>query len=347
MVHSLIDTFAANISIQKRMSKISLFIFFFCAFISLEMLYAQERDSLFFGTLVLDTNLEEFYLIIGNDVPNAVFAESSLTIELPSGKQEITIVGRFIDDYSFELDIPASDTLKNNVFISFYPRSPKSSFYTIQSEKNVQILTDEESVIFLNDEQIGTHYSELFIPNGFYRLKIVHPTHGSLTSKIEVSSLELLEFTRFNQEPSKHLRPLNIIPGFGQVRKQQYLKAGIFLTGVLGLGIAAVQSDELYSEQKGLFNAQFDEYLAARTVADARTLRLRAESTLDDMQQTNNTTRALAIGAVLVYAYSLFDSFQKPKDGYKNSTQLQPRVVVETNPLYNQTLPKLTLAVNF
>ncbi|RNC79675.1 MAG: hypothetical protein ED557_14230 [Balneola sp.] len=313
----------------------------------MNVLSAQELDSTGTGTLVLDTNLEEFYLIVDDDVPNAVLAKSSIEINLQSGIRKLTVSSRYNDDYSFELDIPASDTLEYSIFISLYPRYPKTSFYTIQSGRNLRILTDKESVIFIDGREVTSHYSELFLPNGSYELRIDNPDHGSLNSKLKINSLEVKDFIRFNEEPSRHLRPLNIIPGFGQIRKQQHIKAGVFITGVLGLGIAAIRSDALYSDKKETFDTQFEEYLAANTVAEARSLRLEAESTLDEMQRINNTSRALALGTLLVYTYSIFDSFQKPKSGYRGPGNIDPSLVVQSSPVENELYPQLSIRMNF
>ncbi len=296
-----------------RIFKKILLLFFLISSFSINVV-SQDSNQ---GKLKINVNLPEpFYLVIDKNLNEAQKVDSGQVVSLSAGLHIITLVSKFIDDHSFQIQID-SDTLNlySNTFTVFRI-DHKSTFKQIENQENLVIVTDPESDIYLNGELIGKQYSSVLVNPGTYKIKTDHPTAGSLEQKIKVDLAETEQFSRFNIPQHSYSSAIHLFPGAGYILNGQDDKA---ITTYLSLALLTgsyFTLERKKSRQAPIWNVKNMESL--------------------------QTASLIGIGAV--YLFSIIDGKRKPKNGYpgKASAFELSNLVLSKN-----LVPSASFKVNF
>ncbi|MDR9415589.1 MAG: PEGA domain-containing protein [Gracilimonas sp.] len=284
--------------------------------------------------------LEEFYIVVDRDFENAHLVNRGDSVKVNPGDRHITLVWRTINDHQFTTDIEAGETTERSVYHSF-PTNPKSSYQAIANQTNLFITTDENSTVYINDRRYGKHMVQTFLNPGTYQLRIEHPELGTLRKKIKVNSLNVTEVARFNENPSKLSFATKLLPGAEYIASRRYKRAVFTYVGLGLLTTNLIWQNQLYSDKLDEFNEFKSLYKNAQSSQDAIKYRrntVKAEETLNQIVANFNISLLLA---GILYTLTTFDSFRKPKSGYRYSSKYLNNSVSFSTRIINSSTPFL------
>ncbi len=300
------------------------------------------------GFLKFDFNTDSIIVVIDRDIETKRTVFSGDSLELPVGTHIIeayppldsrTITRRFIYrdstrtiNYNFNIN-PSKKTIQGNLASERYFNA------------NFMLMVDHDSEIYHLGELVGTGFAKLNSPFKRIELEIVNPDFGSKTSDFSIKpGISVYEHYR---RPNELLaKTISVFPGASQIYKQQYLKGLGFSIATTSLLASGISKSLEYSEEKENFYSLRKQYNDARDEEQAFILGNLTERQQDLVTKLDNQRRFLLGGALLVYAYNIFDAYtNNPKGGYykKRSLEFYLSQEVDTFGLINQT----TIQVNF
>lgn len=283
------------------------------------------------GFLKFEVNApDSFYVIADDDLSERILIASGDSISLEAGDHTITLVSYYFDDIFLAATVKPNATTLIRQELSTFRIDHNSSWKYLVNDRNVLINTDNESVIYINDEKVGTSASVLLLDPGSYDLRIEHPEEGSLKKKIEIGYAEGISVSRYNINPIKFNPALKILPGAGYLLNGQNQRAiGTYL-GLTGLAIAWVSTNNKYKEAK----SEYDFYGDYITVSAQH---------LSNLKRNRDLTR---IGFFGLYLLTTIDSFRKPKDGYPGK-KIEFDLSAHTFSTSTTTYPEVTFTYRF
>lgn len=303
--------------------------------------FAQET-----GYLIIESNLAEFLLVIDNDFENYLEVTSGDTLTIEQGERRFRMVAPNVNDNLFSETILEDEIIGINVQVTQLKRKPISSYEILVNQTNVEIFTDRESSIYINEKFIGNAYSSLFLEPGSYYLLITHPTHGSLKKPLDVSLTDQLLISRYNQNPKRKSALLNIVPGGGYLINKDYRKAK-FTYATLGLLTAGIiYSNYRFDYIQGKISDQTDAILSPQNPELVLSSSNKNFFTQSDLERVEQRVSRLTLTAILVYGLTTIDGFRKPRQGYwdrPQRTQLSARQAEAIGIYY----PELSLNIYF
>tara|TARA_R110000868_G_scaffold378658_7_gene644212 strand:+ start:7009 stop:7908 length:900 start_codon:yes stop_codon:yes gene_type:complete len=275
---------------------------------------AQDSDL---GHLKINVNLPEpFYVVINSNLEQAQKVDSGIVIDLRSGIYDLTIVSKFIDDYSFKVQIKPNKLTTYSHTFKVFRIDHKSSFKQIENQENLVISTDPESSIYLNGEFVGKHFASMLVNPSTYQVKVTHPSHGSLEQKVEVDWAETEYFSKYNQPQNNYSSSTYLFPGAGYIITEQKDKA-IFTY----LSMALLAGSYFSIDHK-----------------------IRTQSNIRDVHKLKSLKTASLIGLGVVYFITTLDGKRKPKTGYPGKPN---RFELTSIGLNKNLIPVTSLRFNF
>lgn len=122
-------------------------------------LYGQDAlETEKFGWIKINTDLDSAYVVIDDKFydPHLITSKGDVdSIKTRTGPRKVTIVWWNIDDIVRRTFVYKDTTRQLNIEIESTGQSPKTSFYTIQRQYNLEISGAEDADIYLNGKLVG------------------------------------------------------------------------------------------------------------------------------------------------------------------------------------------------
>lgn len=281
-----------------------------------------------FGSIQVTTNIDRFYLVVNNDYLNASIHQKNDIITIESGLQNIRIIWDHIDDYEANILIQPNQTFEIRPILDFNENPKNSSFTVIENQKNLAIYTDINSTIFLDGLNYGKgHFSGMINP-GMYTMIIENEKFGSLRKTINVKGTKITEEFRFNESKRNSAKYFRFVPGASYYINGQRAYATITWIGLALTTINAVNFNKIYNREVDDYNFYLNQYRNATTQGEINRFRTLAENSINDIDRTKKNRNSYIISTGLIYAFSTYHSFRKPKMGFsvRNSEKTRLRL---------------------
>ncbi len=308
--------------------------------------FAQHADSLS-SWVKVTANLEQYYVVVNEDFKNPHLINRGDSVQVNPGKSHITIVWRTVNDYSFFINAKPGETVVRNI-IRVFPSYPRTSYQTIINQRNLQIISDPNSIIYINGERAGEHIVNTILKPGTHKLRIDHPEHGTLRKKVNVNNLAVTEIARFNENPSNLPFVAKLLPGAEYIASNRKGRAIITYVGLGLLTANLIKQNMSYTNKLDEYDKLVELYNTAQTTEDAIVYRrsaIQANEKLDEIGGNFNVTLILT---GVFYALTTIDSIRKPRAGYTHSSGLfGPNVTLSTDVKNLNTPPLLSLKFTF
>jgi hypothetical protein len=331
-----ISMMTVNLPFKKTASRALLL----CSAILLNAGLAQSRDSgnVGFARFVFPLPVDSFYVIVNGDYEHFQKMRSTTSLSLPEGIVALTVVTEKYEDSQFNIEIAGGATI--DVPVSFVIPDKagsalfNSSYTWITRRVNVEIRTDDDSKIWINDRLAAKGTRQLDIPDGPCKIETRHPSGARTKKNISVTSREFKAVEMYNKPLRSHALIYSLVPGASQLYKKQTVK-GIVSAGLLTA--AAALSIQYYLA----FRDDNSEYAFYRSRYERENTNL-AVSYGDlvqkyfDSAESNAKKRDTFLMITLgVYAVNLLDGLiSRPEAGYRSNRDLETanRVRVKASP---------------
>ena len=270
------------------------------------------------GYFIIESNVAEFLIVVDNDFENYLEISSGDTLSLLSGKRSFRMIAPTINDNFFEKTIYSGLITGISIQVKDFNKYPRSSYSLLTSKNpvNIKIFTDLDSEIIINGTPMGYGSYSGFLTPDLYNLTINNTQLGSSKLTFETNLMENEIIKRFNQDYSTTPKILKFLPSVGYFSNKQYKKGAFTLFTISSLLFSSklLQSSaeelehDLKLARQNPFNPiyQQDESFKARI-----------EKILDKQDKHRRNSRITLLSAGLIYCVTTFDSFRKPKGGYK------------------------------
>ncbi len=269
-----------------------------------------------------------FYVVPDNDFHQSRLITSGDSVSVPTGEHTITMISHYFDDIFRDVFVEEGKTTLVKEQISTFRIDHNSSWKYLMNETNVIIQTDDESVIYIDDQEVGLSQASLLLNPGTYKLRIEHPDEGSLKDKIEIGYAEGLSYARYNVNPIKFNPAMKILPGAGYLINGQNQRAiGTYLV-LAGLGFSWYSTTQKYNDAK----SEYDFYGDYITVSKQH---------LTNLKRNRDLSR---LGFFGFYLLTTIDSFRKPKNGYPGK---KVDFDLSANSVSSITYPEVTFTYRF
>ena len=283
--------------------------------------HAQET-----GFLKFEFNGDSIIVVLDRDIETKRSVASGDSLELVVGTHLIeayhpfdfrTINSRFIYEDSTRI---LKYNFQNNISKAAIKGNLASEQYY---NANFMLMVDHDSEIYHLGELMGVGFAKLNSPLKQIELEIVNPDFGS--KKIDFSTGQGVSIYEHYRRPGELMaKTISVVPGASQIYKKQYLKGlGLSVASFSLLGIGLKKSNE-YSEEKENFYSLRKRYNDARDEEQVFILGNLTERQQDVVTELDNQRKFLLGGAILVYAYNVFDAFtSSPTGGYYKKRRLE------------------------
>lgn len=297
-------------------------------------IYAQENneiqnDSLTFGDVTFQLNVDSAYAIINNKFREPVIVKSGDTLNIKTGETSIKL--SVIHDELYEEIITIAEdsiySIKHD--FQFLELNKKTLNNNIAArhyfDANLLVITDSDSDIFLDDELIGKEYVFTNAPIGRRLLRIESSdsfqavyTKNSSVQNVSNYSFRIVEI--YINPTKARARRLAFIPGFSQAYKYQATKSMIMMIGNITAFTTLSALEIKYRLEKNDYDDLLKRYNNSVSVFETTALGdllVKQEKRLDNFALYRNIS---LIGLIGVYTYNVLDGFlSKPKMGYRKS----------------------------
>lgn len=326
---------------------LKIFAFLIVSFLWTEYAIAQEtKISTQNGWVKISINIPEFHVVVDDKLLDAIYMRNGDSLKLDIGHHSLRIISRVSSDYQTGVWIRKNKTTTKRVQLTITKR-PRSSYQLIENEINYRITTDSESTIFIDDEEIGTGYSEVFLNPGVYKLKTVHPEYGSLTKRIKADYYDVRSIQRFNENPNTFNPILRLIPGYSYIKNREYGKAVVTYSGITVLTSAVIFLNRDFERESDFYDLYYDQYLNASSYEEATVMTYRSKRALSEMSRIDKQITVGLIGIALIYLGSTIDGFIKPKSGYKWSNENRIKAGMDLETQHGSPTLQLSLKAYF
>lgn len=282
------------------------------------------------GFIKVTTNLDNYYLIINDDYENVTLRKRGEKIKVPAGNIKVRLIWEGINDYVRTIFIQENQMFEIRPILNFKDKPKNSSLDIINKKRNLSIYTDESSEIFIDNEYVGTGYSQKIINPGSYQLKIINPEFGSLEKKLSISSVKMHEEFRFNKKENFLHNAIRFVPGMEFYSNGESMKALLTWSSLAMIGLNIAYHNNKYDQNYDLYNNLVIEYKENTRQENFILIRNDINSSIKKMEHHERSINFSLVLMGIVYAYTTYESFQKPNSGYsikspirKNRIRLQ------------------------
>lgn len=307
------------------------------------LLAHSKADTTLYGsvTFSLKDQFDSLYVVVNKQFTKPLPIANNGTIHLPEGEYQLTLATKLTEDVSFPMEIKSGrrDTVRLPLRVQpdreVYREN--SSYPVLHKGINVEISTDVDSRVTINDSTYGYGSTSLMLTEGSYRIVTSHPDAGRSVKEIRVkmNPPRFHKLHMFNKADILNVRIASFIPGGGQYFKKELLKAGILLSGFSAGILAGIHFHNRLDDHKADYEFVYRQYLDSRTEAEAFKLGNRAED-LHFQAKRNQRARNIVIGSLAgIYLYSVLDAWlNTPEGGYRNTdtrkSTVQPYLGIDT-----------------
>ncbi len=304
-------------------------------------LFAQSSESENpNGKFVIESNIEDFILLIDDDLDNPLYLSSGDTLELPSGTYAFRGIQQGYHDTKFMGTIFSEQT--TGMQINFNkPRNvaPRSSYRTIANGYNVTIYSEEGAEIFVDQVLMGYSQISLLLPDNSYELFINHPEFGTLTDKFESTLEAQKELHHYFNDYRNIPNVVRFVPGLVYFINDEKKEA--FLT-VASIGSLLAYSS--YSQKKVERIRQDRDLFLFGGYVPGPSVDKRLDDYEKDISKNKRRSTLSFVGAGLIYTFTTYKAFKRPKGGYsKPPIQIGAQAFNQSG----QVVPQLYFTFNF
>lgn len=293
-------------------------------------------------TIGIKNQSDSIYVVVDKRFGNPLHIKNNGTIHLPPGKYNLTIASKYLPDISFPVKVRPGENqtvpipyvwLKNR---KVYERN--SSYRVLHEGINVEILTDVDSRVIINDSTYGYGNTKLMLKKGRYRVITMQPGIGQSVKVIEVQSNppRYQKLTMYNKLNVWTVRMVGFIPGGAQFLKKDMTKAKLLFAG-LSIGvIAGKHYNKLFESRRSAFDNTLEEYKNSHNESRALQLGNQTDELYHKAQIAQRNRNIVAGSVAALYLYNLLDAWlNTPKGGYRNSDNRKTRVQAYLTPTHS------------
>lgn len=292
------------------------------------------------GKFVIESNIEDFILLIDDDLGNPLYVSSGDTLELPSGTFAFRGIQQGYHDTKFKGTIyPAQTSGMQINFNKPQNVSPRSSYKTIVNGYNVTIYSEEGAEIFVDQVLIGYSQVSLLLPDTSYELFINHPEFGTLTDKFESALEAQKELHHYFNDYRNIPNVVRFVPGLVYFINDQKSKA-LFTVGGIG-SLIALSGHFINKAQK---IRQERETFISQGYVPGPSVDQRFDDYDNDIKKNKRRATLSLIGAGLIYTFTTYKAFKRPKGGYATPPVQFNAQALNRN---GQLAPQLHFTFNF
>ncbi|MBO6794346.1 MAG: PEGA domain-containing protein [Balneolaceae bacterium] len=312
-----------------------------CVFGASSNTRAQEADqNPQMGGFTILSNIEEFILLIDDDLSNPIYYIAGDTIQVPVGERSFRGVLEGYHDTQFDAIVSANQV--NGQQINFLrPKNvdPRSSYQTFMNGYNVSVYSEEGAEIFINQEFIGYTQVNVLLNEGEHELFINHPEYGTIFAKIDAAIDNPKDEHRYFNDYRNTPKIARFVPGLGYIMDGKNKSALLTISGLATLiyyqGYASAKAETITNE-RNLYQS--------RNLSTGPIHENRLKQYEEDIKKFKRRRTFSIIGAGVLYVATTYKTLQRPKEGYK-----KPPVQfnVQAFNRFGEVAPQFNLTVNF
>jgi hypothetical protein len=320
-----------------------LIILFFLGIIFMNFCYAQEAKNPGKGYLDIGLNVSTdiIYVVVNDDWENYKSVNMEEPLELPQGRQKVTVIAKGLQDATFYTDISAGKvTRKNITMANAYIDGTGSSYQWIKNGVNYSIITDDDSEIFVDGKWVALGSFEVQIPLGKHKIEIVHPSGAKKEKELNINSYRFTLIEMYNKPIEWRAKLFGFTPGGSQFYKNQNIKGYCFF----GLPIICVSLAGIYEISYRHSNEQYEDYkktyYCISEITPQEEISKLAKGAEEHYKIAKNDAEMRDIflySAIGIYAINIIDAlFWPPKAGYRkkfNDTKRNMSIKLNKNML--------------
>ncbi|MBO6794343.1 MAG: hypothetical protein JJ895_10570 [Balneolaceae bacterium] len=278
-------------------------------FLSGDVANAQSGDSVAdSGWVQINTNLDEFYVVVDEDFYNPYKLENNEAILLPTGSYSIRLVWNTINDWRTRVTILPGDTVQTGITFSFRNRDQyRSSYNAILYQNNLQLRGTADNMFRINGELIPTNYADTLLAPGMYEIEI---GKGKKWQGKDVM-ISPGTFTEFSYEMAE-IHPKNkgfyFIPGAGYWHHRKKFKSVLTISALAILTSPLINEIETFGNAKSSFENWESRYNDTENTLQAIEYRENADAQRDIMLDARKSALLYSAGIALVYGFTVWDS---------------------------------------
>lgn len=308
---------------------------------TIPQIWAQESEGVSAqGDFAIISNVEEFILLLNDDLSSPIYYTVGDTIKVPIGEQSFRAVAEGYHDATFNATIyPDRVTGQQINFTKPLNVQPRSSYQTITNGYNVTVYSEEGAEIFINQVLVGYTQVNVLLTEGEQELFINHPEYGTISTKIYATIDESKNVHRYFMDYRSTPKIARFVPGLGYIMDGKKSSALLTISGLATLiyyqGYATAKADRLTDDM----NLYIRRNLSSGPIYENRVKQYEA-----DIKQFERRSTVAIIGAGILYAATTYHTFQRPKGGYKT-----PPVELNMQAFnqFGEVTPQFNLTINF
>ncbi|MEQ9091703.1 MAG: DUF5683 domain-containing protein [Balneola sp.] len=306
--------------------------------------YSQKLSSTQ-GWVHFQSNVDSFLVVVDQDFNNAFYVlKDSFQVEY--GEHSLILVHPDYEDIRtrFKIQPNSKNILGSKFWKKIEKDSTLSSFKRINEglEYNITIVTDENSLIVIDDSTYGKGYLKTDIGPYNHLIEIIHPTARDLSEKIYITPSGQKQLTLFAKPKKATSFLLAFVPSASQWYKNEKTKATVLTVSSLSILTFALLSSKKYTQLNDEYDNMLLKYQGISEEQEAFEFGNLVQKQFDRVEKTAKFRDLSILFLASIYTYNLVDAiFSKPKSGYQLS--IEPSYI----PLLSSQYGSVNLKVNF
>lgn len=281
----------------------------------------------------LRSSVDSLYVVIDGRYDRARRVANGDTLALPAGERDITIATSRTWDVTTSANIVADSTqLARLQVLDEKDREEyleNSSYPVLKTGANLQVETDPDAAVLVNGAVKGQGSTQLRLPAGRYVVTTHHPVAGEKEERVTVRDdpPRLVDLVMYTKASRKRARRLSLVPGLGQLHKNDTARGLIVLSGFTIAAAGGLQQHVSYASANSEYEDARLSYENATTEEEALRFGNLAEQQYDAARSAYRGRNVLVGLATGLYLYSLLDAWlTTPDAGYRSPTMNSPSV---------------------
>tara|TARA_R110002096_G_scaffold329006_3_gene523023 strand:+ start:2853 stop:3836 length:984 start_codon:yes stop_codon:yes gene_type:complete len=272
-------------------------------------------------SLRFNLSIDSGYLVLNDDFSNCIEIQDGDVINVTDGYTKVRFMAKYFYDSIVGVQLAKGEQkylqLNSRLLNSQSKDANKSSFARCYWDSNVFILSETESMLTVNGEELGTHHIRLKLEEGFYRTTADYKNNIAGTAfRVEDGITVVRNYVR----PTRgDVYKKILVPGYAQIAKRQYLKSSLFITGITAFGASALIFDNKITtgnKEYDLLRIRYNEATNPNEVLD---IIAKSVTKMDQIKSYENIRKISLIGLVTVYGLNIIDGFIPPKSGFRST----------------------------
>lgn len=260
------------------------------------------------GWVQINTNLDEFYVIVDEDFYNPYLLENNEVLELPTGTHSIRLVWNTINDWRTRVTILPSDTLQTGISFNTRNQQPtRSSFNTLLNKKNIELRGTPGNNFRINGDVILSNYTDTLLAPGLYKIEIGAGKSWQGQDVI-ISPGTLTSFNYEMDEIHPKSKSFYLIPGAGYWHHRQKMKSILSVSAMVLLSVPMANQIGTFSDANSSFDNWESQYNNTTNTIDAIRFRENADEQRNIMLEARSKALWYGAGVALIYGFTVWDS---------------------------------------